>query len=388
MLEPESDTLEYKREMSDSFLKTVSAFANFHDGTIIFGVNDDRTVQGIADPIQFAEKLTNKINDRVSPLPDYTIQIDQAQKLIVLNVKKGLETPYMVNHKAYCRRNASTVEVDRTTLGDLILKGRNLSFDALESRNKDLTFKTLEKECQAILNIEKLGSDTLKTLGLLTKIGYTRAAELLADRNNYPGIDIVGIGSDINTIRFRKTFEKCSILDQFAKSTQVFEENYTEEKIDGFQRKLVEKVSKTAFREAVANALIHRNWDNPSQIIIKMKPDQIEITSSGGLPEGISESDYLEDSISMPRNPLLAYVFLRLGYIERLGTGIARIQNAYRSSLVKPQFQITPTRITVILPVFRQLPSLSLPEKELLEQMPKNILLSLSLIHISEPTRL
>lgn len=376
MLQAENEILEYKREMTNTFLKTVSAYANFQDGTIIFGVDDDRNVIGVNDPISFATNLTNKINDRISPIPDYEIEVEEQEKLVILHIRKGMETPYLYQGKAYRRRNSSTIEVDRQVLEDLILAGRNLTFDELPASQTQFSFQELEKECQKKLKIERLGSDTLKSLGLLTQKGYNRAAELLSDTNHYPGIDIVLFGEDENTIHIRKTIEKCSLLTQYSSAIQFFEDHYIIERIIGFEREEFQRIPSTAFREALANALIHRSWSGRGQILIKMRSDQISIISSGGLPEGVSEQDYLEDTISVPRNPILAYVFLRLGYIERLGTGISRIQNAYAIHVVKPDFHISENSITVVLPAIDHVPALTLSEKELLDQLPKNILLS------------
>ena len=89
------------------------------------------------------------------------------------------------------------------------------------------------------------------------------------------------------------------------------------------------KVPEKAFREAIANALIHRMWDIPASIKVSMYADRIEISSPGGLPAGISEEEYMNGQISILRNPIIGNVFFRLKYIEKFGTGIMRINHAY-----------------------------------------------------------
>ena len=96
---------------------------------------------------------------------------------------------------------------------------------------------------------------------------------------------------------------------------------------------------------------MHRTWDVNAQIKISMFDDRIEITSPGGLPDGISKEEYLTGQISMLRNPIIAGVFFRLGIIEQFGTGVQRILNEYSNSIVKPQFAIFENSITVKLPV-------------------------------------
>ena len=91
----------------------------------------------------------------------------------------------------------------------------------------------------------------------------------------------------------------------------------------------MEKIPEAAFREAIANALIHRAWDVASQIRVSMFDDRIEIVSPGGLPSGITEEEYLSGKLSILRNRNLANVFYRLGFVEILGTGIIRIKQLY-----------------------------------------------------------
>ena len=90
----------------------------------------------------------------------------------------------------------------------------------------------------------------------------------------------------------------------------------------------LELVPREAFREAIANALVHRCWDVNASINVRMFPDRIEVTSPGGLPDGITEEMYLAGGPSVARNPILANVFFRLGHIERFRTGIPRIIEA------------------------------------------------------------
>ena len=89
-MEKENRTLEYKESVSKSYLKTVSAFSNYNDGIIIFGVSDDYCVVGISDPIQECLNIENQINDSIRPKPDYSLKIND-DKTITLFVKKGLK---------------------------------------------------------------------------------------------------------------------------------------------------------------------------------------------------------------------------------------------------------------------------------------------------------
>ena len=95
-------------------------------------------------------------------------------------------------------------------------------------------------------------------------------------------------------------------------------------------------------------------WDIPASIKVSMYADRIEISSPGGLPAGISEEEYLNGQISILRNPIIGNVFFRLKYIEKFGTGIMRINHAYRNALIKPSYQCFSYSIKVILPFIRE----------------------------------
>lgn len=129
-------------------------------------------------------------------------------------------------------------------------------------------------------------------------------------------------------------------------------------------------------REAVANSLVHRMWDIRASIHIGFFPNRIEITSPGGLPDGLSEDEYLYHRISVLRNPKLANVFFRLGYIENFGTGVQRIIDAYAESQAKPDFFITDNAVRITLPVLDAVPQMTQDELLVFKVLPENRLMS------------
>ncbi len=230
----------------------------------------------------------------------------------------------------------------------------NLMYDQTETRNKVLKFSVLEKWSISEKGISGINDDVLISLGLMNKKGnYTIGAELLADDNdiNNAVLDMVIFGQDISTIIDRKIIAKKSLLTQYEEATTFFNMYYPKvEIVEGFVRKSKYRVPLEAYQEALANALIHRDYLHNGFVSVKMYHNRIEITSPGGLPKGLTEEEYLNNSISMPRNTSIAYVFYFLGIIERLGSGIYRINNAYEKELLKPQHIITDNYVTVILP--------------------------------------
>ena len=153
--------------------------------------------------------------------------------------------------------------------------------------------------------------------------------------------DIVKFGENIIIIQKRATFENVSNLDGYNPAIAVFRDYYQYEIIEGTDRKKMEKIPEAAFREAIANALIHRAWDVEARIRVLMFDDRIEIVSPGGLPSGITEEEYLAGKLSVLRNRNLANVFYRLGFVEIFGTGITRIKQLYKDGLISRDTALT-----------------------------------------------
>ena len=257
----ETRIIEFKETITNTFLKTVSAFSNYNGGEIYFGIDDNGNVKGIADVKQSCLDIENKINDSISPQPDYTLEI-QNDSTIKLTVKSGIHKPYLYKSKAYKRNDTATIEVDTLEFSRLILEGKNIRFEELPYNEQKLTFEVLHQKLKESIQIETFNKDTLKTLNLYdNNNGYNNAAGLLADRNHFPGIDIVKFGQNISVIQKRATIENISILEVYDKAIDMFRDYYQYEIIEGAERKNVEKIPEAAFREAIANALIHRAWD-------------------------------------------------------------------------------------------------------------------------------
>ena len=291
------------------------------------------------------------------------MEIQNNDQTIKLTVKSGIQKPYLYKSKAFKRNDTATIEADTLELSRLILEGKNISFEELPCRQQELSFDILHRKLKEHIQIEAFNQDTLRTLNLYdNNNGYNNAAAILADTNHFPGIDIVKFGENISIIQKRATFENRSILEVYEKSIDVFRDYYQYEVIQGADREKVEKIPEAAFREAIANALIHRAWDIASQIRVLMFDDRIEVISPGGLPSRITEEEYLSGKLSVLRNRNLANVFYRLGFVEIFGTGITRIKHLYEEGLIKPDFEVSENTIKIVLPVFEK--NLNLTENE------------------------
>ena len=375
----ETSILEFKETITNTFLKTVSAFSNYDGGIILFGVDDNGNVKGLPNVKQACLDIENKINDSIFPQPNYTLEIQNNDQTITLTVKSGLQKPYLYKSKAYKRNDTATIEVDTLEFSRLVLEGKNIRFEELPYKDQDLSFEVLQCKLKENIKIETFNQDTLKTLNLYDSInGFNNAAGLLADKNHFPGIDIVKFGENISIIQKRVTFENTSVLDLYEKALAVFRDYYQYEIIQGADRKKIEKIPEAAFREAIANSLIHRVWDVDSHIRISMFDDKIEVVFPGGLPSGITTEEYLSGKLSVLRNRNLANVFYRLGFVEIFGTGVTRIKQLYEEGLMKPDFEVSENAIKIMLPIFESHINLTEDEKVVYKLLSKTMLKPIS----------
>lgn len=346
----ETFNLEFKEKFSNSFLKTVVAYSNYTGGKILFGVNDKGKEVGIDKPIDAMLDIENMINDSIKPQVTYSLTLLD-KNIIELLVYPGDEKPYFYKSKSYKRNDSATIEIDNNELKRLILEGNNKSYDQITNYAEDYSFNYLENKLKEKLNINSIDSDILKTLELIDSNNrLTNAGLLISDKNTYNIIDMVRFGEDNNTILSRFQIKNISILKAYDQAIEKYREYFHYEIIDRAYRQKIEIIPEKAFREAIANALVHRNWMSKSFIQISMKKNTICITSPGGLPSNLTADEYLNGEISIMQNPIIGNVFFRLDIIESFGTGITRIKNSYKNSKNKPNFKIYDNSIEICLP--------------------------------------
>lgn len=369
-MERENRTLEYKADLTKTYLKTVSAHANYGTGKIKFGITDDGKCIGVDNPVETVLALENQINDNIIPNPSFQFSIGM-DNVITLEVQRGHNTPYCYHNKAYKRNDSSTTEVDSIEFKNLVLRGTNQTFTEIPWTNpnpdQDLTFQSFEKHFRDRFGIDPEYPQTMITLEVYSKEeGYTNCGAMLSDQCPFPGIDIVIYNDSHRLIKNRIRLEKMSVLEMIDRTMDLFPQQYFYEAVRGIQRETVELIPLLAFREVLINAIVYREWQINSSIRIEMDPHSVTVLSPGGLPDGITEADYLSNQhLSILRNKTLALVFLKLGYIENLGSGIPFVLDQYRQSVKKPEFIVKENSIGITLPALQQQPDLSGDEMKL-----------------------
>lgn len=359
------EKVEFKK--AKSWLKTISAFSNTQGGLLIFGVEDKtREIKGIDNIEETSEKISKMINDRISPRPNFEIRTETKcdKDILIVEVTAGPTPPYYCcsegNKEVFIRSGESTIIAAQNELSNLILKGKNITYDQIETEYKinDVSFTLLDATFK-----DETGNDINKekdyiSFGLIKNGNLTNAGLLLADQSllkqsrvictKWNGLEKGTIGEAIDDKEY--TGSIISIL----KNVETFIINNSKKswQIEGMQRVEKEEYPLKAVREVIVNALMHRDYQIiGSEIHIDMYDDRLEIVSPGGMYDGsfIQELD-IKRVPSMRRNVVIADVFTRLHYMDRRGSGLSRILNEYNDFDKKPKFYSTNSSFSVIFP--------------------------------------
>jgi len=354
----ENLTTEFKQEFTQDIKKTIIAFANTAGGMIFIGINDKKAVIGVNNPDKTLLQITDTIRSAIKP--DVTLFADSRivkkgkASVIIITVQKGTACPYYLAGKGirpegvFVRQGASSVPASEAAILAMIKETDGDKYEEVRSLNQDLTF-TETSQGFGLKNIE-FGLPQMKSLRLTTTEGiFTNLGMLLSDQSVHTVKLAVFEGLEKEIFKDRKEFSG-SLIKQLNDAYAFLDMyNHTRAEVKGLYRYDKRDYPDEALREALLNALIHRDYAFSSSTLISIYDDRIEFVSIGGLPKGIALDD-IQLGLSVPRNENLANVFYRLHFIEAYGTGIPKIMRSYSDCTKKPELQATANAFKIILP--------------------------------------
>lgn len=351
----ENERIEYKREYVDDIAKEVIAFANTDGGEIYVGVNDDGTPAPLADTDDTYTRITNCVRDSI--VPDVTIftKYTLNNGVIKVDISEGSCKPYYLKSKGlkpsgvYIRQGAPSVQASPEQIRQMIKLSDRDSFEELRSLDQELTYKSaaaafekhnipFSEEKYKSLGIVNIHDGLFTNLGHIVsdQCSHTIKAAVFADDDNTGFIDHREFGGSVFS-QIESAFEYIML------------NNKTKSVFSGIDRIDKTDYPEEAIREALLNAVVHRDYGFSGSIIVNINSKCIDIISIGGLVPGLAEEDIM-NGISQPRNRNLAEMFHRLKYIESYGTGIRKILSLYSDSSVKPTIIVTPNSFRISLP--------------------------------------
>ncbi len=351
----EGETLEFKRQWTDRALEDLAAFANTQGGMLLIGIRDDGEIVGDRADDRELQRIANLIAAHLGITP--SIQVVEMQGLPVVEIWVDPARGLVPCSGRYLRRVGTTnrdFSPDELARHILTRSGRN--WDSLPS---EWTLEEVDLEAlsqfarlarprlphfdpsnpeQSLRNLNLLEGDRLKNAGVLlfgkrpqrlfpqaqVRIGIFRGTEIL-DSHDFTGT----LWDQLN-----------DAMDRFRQVLKVrFDIQVEEPSLEGLQRKEIWEYPLEALREAVANALIHRDYTYPADIQIRLEEDRLEVWNPGELPPPLTPEALYGPHSSVLRNPLIAQAFYFGGVIERWGTGTTRIIRLCREQgLPDPEF--------------------------------------------------
>jgi len=348
--EGEGTMLEYKEGLSSSFAREMVALANTAGGKILLGVRNDGTIKGIAD----SNDLRARIQDIARNCdPPVKILVQRVGEVTVVTVRESDAKPVQCSDGFFWRQGAVTQKLSRDEIRDFFQQDGAIRFDLSicprfrypDDFDPDKFNNWLQKSSisrggsveNILVNIEAAersgGKLLLRNAGVLF---FAREPRRFFNQAYVTCLLFRGI-EKVHVLD-RKDFAGGAVSD-IEESLRFIERNTrTAYRIEKLQREEIPEYPMAALREAITNAVMHRDWFNEcANVFVEICTDRIEVSSPGGLPKGMLPADLGRKSVR--RNPLIADLLHRIAFIEKAGTGIRRMREGAREKgYPEPEF--------------------------------------------------
>lgn len=365
----ETETVEFKESTGEwkEIIKTISAFANTRGGAVVIGISDNGKISEVRIGKRTIEDLTNKIKENTDPkiFPGVSVENIDGEIIILIKVEESLSKPLFAFDRVYKRVGKSTVRATSEEIRKMALRGKKVYWDGLiceESTLKDINEQKVkwfikEARKQRGLNISENTpvKEVLTRLKLIKNGRTTNAYGLLFTK------EPMFLQSEVKCMRFSgnkpvkpyidfQTIEG-TVFDLIDKAEDFVLRNIKKSiwLVPGrVQREEKYEYPPDAVREAIVNALAHRDYESPSKVQVRVFDDYIEIWNPGGLPEGWTITRLKQKHESIPNNPLLFKQLFWVKYVEDVGGGtIDMIKGCREWGIPEPEFEDTGTAIVV-----------------------------------------
>lgn len=351
----ESQNIEWKENWKDEYLKWICGYANASGGSLMIGKNDNGEIVELNNPKKLLEDIPNKVRDILGILVDVNLHKTKEGDFLEVIVDSH---PFPVNYKGqYHYRSGSTKqELKGAALDKFLLERKGKKWDGVPIPNvsandlKNETFDFFKKRAmlskridESILTEENI--NILENLKLTEKPYLKRASILLfhPDPEKYFTGAFIKIGYfQTDTELIFQDEVKGNLFEQVEKTIEILFTKYIKAIIsyEGINRVETYEYPKDAVREALLNALAHKDYSSSTPIQISVYDDKIMIWNYGQLPEDWTVANLMQKHSSIPYNPDIANAFFRAGYVESWGRGTIKIiEQCKEYNLPKPDFQ-------------------------------------------------
>jgi ATP-dependent DNA helicase RecG len=322
--------------------REICAFANAAGGRILIGVDDQGRKVGVKNPNRTISEIQTIARNMDPPL---VLEIEMANDVLVVSVPSGPSKPYSANGLFYIREAANTQQMTREQIREFFFTEGLIRFDEQPCKKFNMRKDFDSAKYQAFVKASGIPAtvrkeDVLSNLHVVTEEGITNAGALLFGKN----VPKFFLQASISCALFQGT-SKTKILDRTVIEGGV-QEIYdasipylkshlnTEYVIKGGPREEILELPEEALREALLNAIGHRDYRSTSNIQVNIYRDRVEIWNPGGLVSGLRLKDL--GHVSRPRNLLLFSLMARMNLVEHIGSGVKRIREALKGYGMKP----------------------------------------------------
>ncbi len=277
-----------------------------------------------------------------------------SQNILVVHVPEGIEKPYGCSKGFFLRTGPNSQKLSRNEIIRFFQKEGRVRFDELINAKADFKKSFDEKAYQRLMQMAQI-SPVLDKVEILKNMD---CLQMLKGKPHLTNTGVLFLASSIEFLMPQATIT-CALYKGNTKVTILDRKDFTSNvinniesaiiflkqhlklgyKIEKIRREEIEEIPEIALREAVINAVCHRDYfEAGACTMIEIFDDRVEISNPGGLPSGLSEKDFGKKSVT--RNPVIASLFYRIDYIEKMGTGIQRIKNACKQNKnAQPKFE-------------------------------------------------
>lgn len=361
----ENQNTEFKQSWRDDWLETICAFANSEGGKLLVGVDDEGNVVGVQNIQRLLVDLPNKINNRLGIIPIVSELNEDGQEYIQVSIEQST-VAITYDGKFYVRSGSTTRELNGTALSDFIQRKLGRTWDGIANINFNnelindetiLKFKNRALERIPSISEEANNKDILDKLNLIENDNIKNAGILLFYKNPQTVFlqSKTKIGKFLNDadVDVQDIVDK-NLLTQAVNIIEILTTKYLRRYVKYSENKIERKDELEypieALREAIYNAIVHRDYTSTVEISIRVYDDKLVIMNPGLLPPEINIAILKRTHTSRPRNPFIANVFQKAGYIEAWGRGTNKIIQVCRDAgLPEPQFNNEDNIFTVTL---------------------------------------
>jgi ATP-dependent DNA helicase RecG len=380
----ESQNIEWKESWRDEYLKWVCGFANAMGGVIFIGKDDDGVIINLADYRNLLEAIPNKIREHLGIIAEVNLHQENGAHYLEI-VVPPYTVPVSLRGRYYYRTGSTKLELTGNALNEFLLKKSGKTWDNVPEALA--TFKDIDSESVKtfIKDAQKSGrmpdvtdlsiQELFEKLRLSDNGEIKRAAIVLfgKDPNRfYPNVMVkIGrFGTDDADLKFQET-EEGNLIQLLKNVPNQLNYKFFTKPIDfeGMQRVEKGEYPVAALREMLLNALVHRTYMG-SMIQLRVYDSKLTLWNEGNLPEGMELESLKRHHISRPRNPMIADICFKAGYVDSWGRGTLKIINSCKEAGL-PEPSITALDGGILVTLFKgkysaeQLKSLGLSERQI-----------------------